>query len=94
MEFSLVCDGYCFLEAPRTQGENLWFTDLLLGGVYRRRPDGTNGPSGRRRVAASSIRWTRVAVVAARLQQIRHVAANSKKSNSIRDVQALGERFE
>ena len=41
MQFDLVCDGYCFLEAPRTQGDNLWFTDLLLGGVYRRKPDGT-----------------------------------------------------
>jgi xylono-1,5-lactonase len=41
MEFQEIVKGYCFLEAPRTQGDNLWFTDLMLGGVYRRKPDGT-----------------------------------------------------
>ncbi|RYD94025.1 MAG: hypothetical protein EOP61_22445, partial [Sphingomonadales bacterium] len=40
MDFTVVCTGYCFLEGPRVQGDKLWFTDLLLGGLYRRSPDG------------------------------------------------------
>ena len=41
MEFRPLASGYCFLEAPRVAGEYIWFTDLLLGGVYRLSPDGT-----------------------------------------------------
>lgn len=41
MEFKPVATGYCFLEAPRVTGEYVWFTDLLLGGVYRLSPNGT-----------------------------------------------------
>jgi sugar lactone lactonase YvrE len=41
MDFDVVASGYCFLEAPRVAGEHVWFTDLLLGGVYRLSPNGT-----------------------------------------------------
>jgi sugar lactone lactonase YvrE len=41
MQFTVRATGYCFLEAPRAAGEYVWFTDLLLGGVYRLAPDGT-----------------------------------------------------
>ena len=41
MEFRAVATGYCFLEAPRVLGEDVWFTDLLLGGVHRLSPDGS-----------------------------------------------------
>lgn len=40
MEFKSVASSYCFLEAPRADGEALWFTDLLLGGLYRLSPGG------------------------------------------------------
>lgn len=40
MHFEELATGYCFLEAPRVVGDDLWFTDLLLGGIYRRSPDG------------------------------------------------------
>lgn len=40
MDFKEIATGYCFLEAPRTAGEHVWFTDLLLGGVYRLAPNG------------------------------------------------------
>jgi sugar lactone lactonase YvrE len=40
MEFRVIASGYCFLEAPRASGEDLWFSDLLLGGVHRLSPDG------------------------------------------------------
>ena len=40
MQFEELATGYCFLEAPRVIGEDIWFTDILLGGVYRRSPDG------------------------------------------------------
>ncbi len=39
-QFTSVASPYCFLEAPRCDGGMLWFTDLLLGGLYRLRPDG------------------------------------------------------
>lgn len=39
MEFETLTTGYCFLEAPRADGDGLWFTDLLLGGLYRWRRD-------------------------------------------------------
>jgi sugar lactone lactonase YvrE len=41
MEFSVLASGYSFLEAPRVAGRNVWFTDLLQGGVHRLAPDGT-----------------------------------------------------
>lgn len=41
MDFEVIATGYCFLEAPRVVGEDVWFSDLLLGGVYRRFPDGS-----------------------------------------------------
>jgi sugar lactone lactonase YvrE len=34
MQFETLTTGYCFLEAPRADDEGLWFTDLLLGGLY------------------------------------------------------------
>jgi sugar lactone lactonase YvrE len=40
MEFEELASGYCFLEAPRFSGEQIWFTDVLLGGIYRLAPDG------------------------------------------------------
>jgi sugar lactone lactonase YvrE len=35
VNFETIATGYCFLEAPRTDGDVLWFTDLLIGGLYR-----------------------------------------------------------
>jgi sugar lactone lactonase YvrE len=40
LQFRSVASPYCFLEAPRSDGEVLWFTDLLLGGLYRLSPRG------------------------------------------------------
>src|SRR4051812_43480539 len=40
MEFTPVASGYCFLEAPRADGDVVWFTDLLLGGLHRLSPGG------------------------------------------------------
>jgi len=40
LQFEVIATGYCFLEAPRVVGEDVWFSDLLLGGIYRRSPDG------------------------------------------------------
>jgi sugar lactone lactonase YvrE len=40
MEFTQIAAGYCFLEAPRADGEAVWFSELLLGGLRRRSPDG------------------------------------------------------
>lgn len=40
LNFKTVASNYCFLEAPRADGGVLWFTDLLLGGVYRLSPGG------------------------------------------------------
>jgi sugar lactone lactonase YvrE len=40
MELTQVATGYCFLEAPRADGDCVWFTDLLLGGLHRRSADG------------------------------------------------------
>jgi sugar lactone lactonase YvrE len=40
MEFEQVATGYCLIEAPRWDERGLWFTDILLGGVHRLRPDG------------------------------------------------------
>ncbi|MGE3693106.1 MAG: SMP-30/gluconolactonase/LRE family protein [Novosphingobium sp.] len=41
MEFRQLATGYTFLEAPRVQGDAVWFTDLLAGGVFRLNADGT-----------------------------------------------------
>jgi xylono-1,5-lactonase len=41
MEFRQVAAGYTFLEGPRTQGDAVWFTDLLAGGVYRLNANGS-----------------------------------------------------
>ena len=41
-EIEGLADGYGLLEGPRVDGEdNLYFSDVPNGGVYRRRPDGT-----------------------------------------------------
>jgi sugar lactone lactonase YvrE len=40
LPFKVVASPYCFLEAPRSDGNVLWFTDLLLGGLYRLSSDG------------------------------------------------------
>jgi sugar lactone lactonase YvrE len=40
MDFKEIASGYAFLEAPRVDGEAVWFVDLLLGGLHRRSPDG------------------------------------------------------
>jgi sugar lactone lactonase YvrE len=40
LRFKPVASPYCFLEAPRSDGRVLWFTDLLLGGLHRLSPDG------------------------------------------------------
>ena len=40
MNFKSVAAPYLFLEAPRSDGDILWFTDLLLGGLYRLSPGG------------------------------------------------------
>lgn len=40
MEFTTVATPYCFLEAPRADKDDVWFTDLLLGGVHRLSPSG------------------------------------------------------
>jgi gluconolactonase len=42
MELTAIAWGYRLVEGPRTDGEgNLYFTDAMGGGVYRRSPDGT-----------------------------------------------------
>ena len=33
--------GYTFLEAPRSDGDGLYFSDIIAGGVYRWSPDAT-----------------------------------------------------
>jgi sugar lactone lactonase YvrE len=41
MKFERLADGYVFLEAPRTDREgNLFFSDIVIGGIFRRAPDG------------------------------------------------------
>jgi sugar lactone lactonase YvrE len=35
MDFETLATGYCFLEAPRADDDGLWFSDILLGGIYR-----------------------------------------------------------
>lgn len=38
MEFETLATGYCFLEAPRADGDGLWFSDLLLSGLHHWQP--------------------------------------------------------
>ena len=40
MDFEQVTTGHCLIEAPRWDGAQLWFTDILLGGIHCLRPDG------------------------------------------------------
>src|SRR4030081_3588709 len=40
MEFTQLATGFCLIEAPRWDGSQLWFTDILLGGFRCLRPDG------------------------------------------------------
>jgi gluconolactonase len=40
-ELEILASGYGLVEGPRADGEgNLYFSDVLLGGVYRRNPEG------------------------------------------------------
>jgi sugar lactone lactonase YvrE len=41
MQFTEIASGFTFLEAPRCQGDALWFCDLLVGGLYRLNRDAT-----------------------------------------------------
>lgn len=42
MQFRPVATGFSFLEAPRADAEgNVWFSEVVLGGVRHLRPDGT-----------------------------------------------------
>ena len=41
MDFEQVASGFCLIEAPRWDGANLWFTDILLGGFRRLNADGS-----------------------------------------------------
>lgn len=41
MQFEKIASGFSFLEAPRVdEQQNLYFSDVALGGLYRRSPDG------------------------------------------------------
>ncbi len=41
MRFEQILEGFMFLEAPRVdEGGNLWFSEVMEGGVYRLSPDG------------------------------------------------------
>jgi len=41
LQFEQILDGFCFLEAPRVDdADNLWFSDIMDGGVHRLSPDG------------------------------------------------------
>jgi sugar lactone lactonase YvrE len=42
MTLELLAEGYAFLEAPRVDSKNnLYFSDIVIGGIFRRSPDGT-----------------------------------------------------
>jgi len=42
VQFEQILDGFVFLEAPRVDDRgNLWFSEVMRGGVYRLSPDGT-----------------------------------------------------
>lgn len=40
MDFTQIAGGFCLIEAPRWDGNQLWFTDILQGGFRCLRPDG------------------------------------------------------
>jgi sugar lactone lactonase YvrE len=40
MDFEQVAGGHCLIEAPRWDGTQLWYTDILLGGIFRLGSDG------------------------------------------------------
>jgi sugar lactone lactonase YvrE len=40
VQFEEIASGYCFLEAPRAEGDSVWFVDLLQGGLRRLSPGG------------------------------------------------------
>src|SRR5271168_5137258 len=41
VQFEQILDGFVFLEAPRVDDQgNLWFSEVMNGGVYRLSPDG------------------------------------------------------
>lgn len=40
MDFTQLATGFCLIEAPRWDGNQLWFTDILQGGFRCLRPDG------------------------------------------------------
>jgi sugar lactone lactonase YvrE len=40
VKFKEIASGYLFLEAPRVQGDAVWFSDPILGGLYRLGPSG------------------------------------------------------
>lgn len=41
MQRELIAEGYIFIEGPRLdRAGNLWFSDLMIGGIFRRSPDG------------------------------------------------------
>lgn len=40
VEFEPVATGFCLIEAARWDERGLWFTDIVLGGVRRLRPNG------------------------------------------------------
>jgi xylono-1,5-lactonase len=41
VHFEQILDGFTFLEAPRVDGHgNLWFSEVMEGGVHRLSPDG------------------------------------------------------
>ncbi len=41
MDFEQILEGFTFLEAPRVDDRgNLWFSEVMEGGVYRLSPDG------------------------------------------------------
>jgi D-xylonolactonase len=41
MKLELLAEGYAFLEAPRLDtADNLYYSDIVIGGVFRRSPDG------------------------------------------------------
>src|ERR1700733_13005220 len=41
MKVELLAEGYILIEGPRVDSHNnLWFSDIKVGGVFRRSPDG------------------------------------------------------
>jgi sugar lactone lactonase YvrE len=40
VDFMPILSGLCLLEAPRADADNVWFSEMALGGIRRLRPDG------------------------------------------------------